>query len=103
MSCAQVQKAFPEDPWFQHEWGEVLMVQNRHKEASKHLQVAATLFASHLDQVRHHNELPLFQWNFCKEAIVCPVTRLQVCEHGAAVLVLLSAQHCAIALTHLAA
>lgn len=52
-SGVQVQEAFPEDPWFQHEWGEILVLQNRHKDASRHFQAAAALFASQLEKVCH--------------------------------------------------
>ena len=50
--CVQVQSADSEDPWFQLEWGEIMALENRVKEASLHLQVAAALFITHLDQVR---------------------------------------------------
>ncbi|DBA82648.1 hypothetical protein WJX77_007258 [Trebouxia sp. C0004] len=46
-----VQSADSEDPWFQLEWGEIMGLENRLKEASLHLQVAAALFITHLDQV----------------------------------------------------
>jgi len=46
-----VQSADSEDPWFQLEWGEIVALENRMKEASLHLQVAAALFMTHLDQV----------------------------------------------------
>ncbi|KAL0052516.1 hypothetical protein WJX82_003322 [Trebouxia sp. C0006] len=46
-----VQSADSEDPWFQLEWGEIMALENRVKEASLHLQVAAALFITHLDQV----------------------------------------------------
>ena len=49
--CVQVQSADSEDPWFQLEWGEIMALENRVKEASLHLQVAAALFTTHLDQV----------------------------------------------------
>ena len=47
----QVQSADSADPWFQHEWGEIMALQNRAKEAVLHLQVAAALFVNHIDQV----------------------------------------------------
>ena len=47
----QVQSADSEDPWFQLEWGEIMVLENRVKEASLHLQVAAALFMTHVDQV----------------------------------------------------
>ena len=49
----QVQKADAADPWYQHEWGEIMLQQGRLREAVLHLQVAATLFASHIDKVMH--------------------------------------------------
>ncbi len=47
----QVQSADSADPWFQHEWGEIMALQNRMQEASLHLQVAAALFLTQLDEV----------------------------------------------------
>lgn len=47
----QVQEAFPEDPWFHHEWGEIMVLQNRQRDAHRHLQAAAALFASQLEKV----------------------------------------------------
>lgn len=47
----QVQKADEEDPWFQQEWGEIMLQQGRLREAVMHLSVAATLFASQINKV----------------------------------------------------
>ena len=49
----QVQKADAEDAWFQQEWGEIMAQQGRQREAVMHLQVAASLFASHIDKVQY--------------------------------------------------